>query len=207
MQNLKLQNLRHNAARLLAATWMCLCAGAALAVPLAVPYHHVDIDTSALGTGTAYLGLDFLSVGGATPASATVGNLAGALLGTSVLSGSVTADPGGVLTFTSDAGGGDWYQAIQLGGHFGFDVSFLSGAGTDGSTFSWSLFDDTHYLGVDGNLGTIDLHPDAPADQRLSVAPSNAFSTVTAVPEPSTLLLVALAGCGLMAARGGRRRA
>jgi hypothetical protein len=200
-----MQNLKYHAASLLAATWMCLCAGAALAVP--VPYHHVDIDTSTLGTGTAYLGLDFLSVGGATPASATVGNLAGALLGSASLSGSVTADPAGELTFTSDAGGGDWFQAIQLGGHFVFDVSFLSGAGTDGSTFSWSLFDDTHYLGVDGNLGTIALHPDALADQRLTIAPSNAFSTVTAVPEPSTLLLVALAGGGLMAVRRGRTRA
>ena len=200
-----MQKLKHHAARLLAATWMCLCAGTALAVP--APLHHVDIDTSALGASTAYLGLDFLSVGGATPASATVGNLAGALLGTAMLSGSVTADPAGGLTFTSDAGGGDWFQAIQLGGHFTFDVSFLSGAGADGSTFSWSLFDDTHYLGVDGNLGTIDLHPDAPADQFLSVAPSNAFSTVTAVPEPSTLLLVALAGCGLMGARRDRSRA
>ena len=200
-----MQNPKHHAARLLAATWMCLCAGAALAMP--APVHHVDIDTSALGTGTAYLGLDFLSVGGATPASATVERLAGALLGSAVLSGSVTTDPAGALTFTSDAGGGDWYQAIQLGGHFTFDVGFRSGAGADGSTFSWSLFDDTHYLGVDGNLGTIDLHPDAPANQFLSVAPSNAFSTVTAVPEPSTLLLVALAGCGLTAARRGRNRA
>jgi hypothetical protein len=200
-----MQNLKHHAARLLAASWMCVCAGAALAVP--VPYHHVDIDTSALGTGTAYLGLDFLSVGGATPASATVGNLAGALLGSAFATGSVTVDPAGTLTFTSAAGGGDWYQAIQLGGHFGFDVGFLSGAGTDGSTFSWSLFDDTHYLGVDGNLGTIDLHPDAPADSRLTVSPANAFSAVTAVPEPSTLLLMALAGGSLMAARRGRRRA
>ena len=200
-----MQNPKHHAARLLPATWMCLCAGAALAMP--APVHHVDIDTSALGTGTAYLGLDFLSVGGATPASATVERLAGALLGSAVLSGSVTTDPAGALTFTSDAGGGDWYQAIQLGGHFTFDVGFRSGAGADGSTFSWSLFDDTHYLGVDGNLGTIDLHPDAPANQFLSVAPSNAFSTVTAVPEPTTLLLVALAGCGLTAARRGRNRA
>lgn len=200
-----MHSMKHHAARLLAASWMCLCAGAALAVP--VPYHHVDIDTSTLGTGTAYLGLDFLSVGGATPASATVGNLAGALLGSAVLSGSVTADPGGGLTFTSDAGGGDWYQAIQLGGHFGFDVGFLSGAGTDGSTFSWSLFDDTHYLGVDGNLGSMELHPEAPAGEQLVTSPLNAFSTVTAVPEPSTLLLVALAGGGLMAARRVRRRA
>ncbi|KQV36737.1 NF038129 family PEP-CTERM protein [Massilia sp. Root335] len=199
-----MQTLKHHAARLLAATCLCLCAGAALAVPSA-PFHHVDIDTSALGTGTAYLGIDFLSVGGATPASATVGNLAGALLGIPVATGSVAADPAGVLTFTSDAGGGDWFQAIQLGGHFGFDVSFATGAGSDGSTFSWSLFDDTHYLGVDGNLGSIDLHPEAPADARLTIAPDNAFSTVRAVPEPSTLLLVALSGCGLVAAR--RRRA
>jgi hypothetical protein len=199
-----MQTLKHHAARLLAATCMCLCAGAALAVPF-VPFHHVDIDTSTLGTGTAYLGIDFLSVGGATPASATVANLTGALLGTPEASGSATLDPAGILTFTSDAGGGDWFQAVQLGGHFGFDVSFLSSAGSDGSTFSWFLFDDTHYLGVDGNLGNIELHPDAPADARLTVAPDNAFSTVRAVPEPSTLLLVALSGCGLMAAR--RRRA
>ncbi|WP_322400171.1 NF038129 family PEP-CTERM protein [Massilia luteola] len=198
-----MQTLTHHAARLLAATCLCLCAGAALAVPF-VPFHHVDIDTSTLGAGTAYLGLDFLSVGGATPASATVANLAGALLGSPVATGSVATDPAGVLTFTSDAGGGDWFQAIQLGGHFGFDVTFATGAGSDGSTFSWSLFDDTHYLGVDGNLGSIDLHPEAPADARLTVAPDNAFSTVRAVPEPSTLLL-ALSGCGLLAAR--RRRA
>ena len=201
-----MQTLKHHAARLLAATCMCLCAGAALAVPF-VPFHHVDIDTSTLGTGTAYLGIDFLSVGGATPASATVANLTGALLGTPEASGSATLDPAGILTFTSDAGGGDWFQAVQLGGHFGFDVSFLSSAGSDGSTFSWFLFDDTHYLGVDGNLGSIELHPDAPADALLTVAPDNAFSTVRAVPEPSTLLLVALAGCGLMAARRGRRLA
>lgn len=199
-----MQTLKQHAAHLLAATCMCLCAGAALAVPF-VPFHHVDIDTTTLGTGTAWLGMDFLSVGGATPARATVSNLAGALLGTPVATGSVTTDPAGVLTFTSDAGGGDWFQAIQLGGHVGFDVSFLTGAGSDGSTFSWSLFDDTHYLGVDGNLGSIDLHPDAPADARLTVGPDNAFSTVRAVPEPSTLLLMALSGCGLMAAR--RRRA
>ncbi|WP_169926788.1 NF038129 family PEP-CTERM protein [Massilia putida] len=106
--------------------------GSAHAVPfVATPmaqYHHVDIGTSALGTGTAYLGLDFLGVGGATPASATVGNLAGALLGSAAATESVTVGPAGALTFTSAAGGGDWYEAIQLGGRFGFDVGFLSGA-------------------------------------------------------------------------------
>ncbi|WP_198115379.1 NF038129 family PEP-CTERM protein [Massilia rhizosphaerae] len=191
-----MQSMKHRAARLLAATWMCLWAGTALAVP----YHHVDIDTSTLGTGMAYLGLDFLGVDGATPASATVDNLAGALLGIPVASGSVTAGPTGTLTFTNDGGGGDWFQAIQLGGHFTFDVSFLFGAGVDGSTFSWSVFDDTHYLGVDGNLGSIDLHPEAVVGSGLTAAPDNAFSTVRAVPEPSTLLLMALAG-GLMAVR------
>jgi hypothetical protein len=192
-----MQSITHRAARLLAATWMCLCAGAALAVPV----HHVDIDTSALGTGTAYLGFTFLSVGGATPATASVTNLAGDLLGTPVATGAVTGGPPGALTFTSDAGGGDWFQAIQLGGHVGFDIGFLFGDGSDGSTFSWSLFDDTHYLGVDGDLGSIALHPDLPLDQRLTITPDNAFSAVRAVPEPSTLLLVALSGSVLVAVR------
>jgi hypothetical protein len=192
-----MQTFKHRAARLLAATWMCLCAGAALAVPV----HHVDIDTSTLGAGTAYLGLTFLSVDGATPASAAVTNLAADLLGVPVATGSVAGGPPGALTFTSAAGGGDWFQAIQLGGHVGFDVSFLFGAGSDGSTFSWSLFDDTHYLGVDGDLGSIALHPDAPPAERLTIAPDNAFSAVRAVPEPSTLLLMALSGGMLVALR------
>jgi hypothetical protein len=192
-----MQSITHRAARLLAATWMCLCAGTALAVPV----HHVDIDTSTLGTGTAYLGFSFLSVGGATPASASVTNLAGDLLGTPVATGSVTGGPPAALTFTSDAGGGDWFQAIQLGGHVGFDIGFLFGDGSDGSTFSWSLFDDTHYLGVDGDLGSIALHPEAAPDGRLTISPDNAFSAVRAVPEPSTLLLVALSGSVLVAVR------
>ncbi|MFJ1466505.1 NF038129 family PEP-CTERM protein [Massilia orientalis] len=192
-----MQSITRRAARLLAATWMCLCAGAALAVPV----HHVDIDTSALGTGTAYLGMSFLSVGGATPASASVTNLAADLLGVPVGTGSVAGGPPDALTFSSEAGGGDWFQAIQLGGHVGFDVSFLFGDGTDGSTFSWSLFDDTHYLGIDGDLGSIALHPDAAPDGRLTITPDNAFTAVRAVPEPSTLLLVALTGCVLAAVR------
>jgi hypothetical protein len=192
-----MHSITYRAARFLAATWICLCAGAALAVPV----HHVDIDTSALSTGTAYLGMSFLSVGGATPASASVTNLAGDLLGVPVAAGAVAGAPPGALTFTSDAGGGDWFQAIQLGGRVGFDVSFLFGDGIDGSTFNWSLFDDTHYLGVDGDLGSIALHPDAPPDGRLTISPDNAFSAVRAVPEPSTLLLVALSGSVLVAVR------
>jgi hypothetical protein len=113
----------------------------------------------------------------------------------------VTGGPPGALTFASDAGGGDWFQAIQLGGHVGFDIGFLFGDGSDGSTFSWSLFDDTHYLGVDGDLGSIALHPDLPLGQRLTITPDNAFSVVRAEPEPSTLLLAALSGAVLVAVR------
>ena len=191
-----MHSLQQRAARLLAATWMSLCAGAALAGPI----HHVEIDTSTLGGGTAYLGITFLGIDGAAPASATVSHLAGDLLGSPVATGSVTGGPPAELVFTSEAGGGDWFQAIRLGGHFTFDVGFLLGDGSDGSTFSWSLFDDTRYLGVDGDLGSIALHPDAQADARLDVTPDNPFSAVRAVPEPSTLLL-ALSGCGLMLVR------
>ena len=199
-----MQSFKRHAARLLAATWMCLCAAAAQAAPV----YHVDIDTSSLGGGTAWLGLSFLGLGGAAPASATVSHLAGDLLGAPEAMGAVTGGPPADLTFTDDGGGGDWTQAIQLGGHFTFDVGFLLADGNDGTTFSWSLFDDTHYLGVDGDLGSIELHPDAPDGQRLSFTPDNAYSQVRAVPEPSAPLLVALAGFGLVFVRrrGGSGR-
>ena len=101
-------------------------------------------------------------------------------------------------------GGGELVQAIQLGGVFSFDVSFLMNAGNTGTTFGWALFDTTHYLGVDGDLGHFFLEPDAAIGNQVVVDnAAGQLSVVTEVMEPSTGVLVLV---GMLALAGRRRR-
>jgi hypothetical protein len=181
---------------------ICLFASAGYAA--AGPFYRVSIDTSTLGSGPAYLGLSFLSVGDAAPASATIGSLAGALVGAPVANGSVTD----VLpfVFSNAAGGGDLVQGITLGGVFSFDVSFDLGAGLDGTTFAWSLFNDTEYLGVNGDMGSIFLDPSAPLGQQLSFTADRQFNHVMVIPEPSSVMLLLLAAAAMVAVRRARLR-
>ena len=177
-------------AQLLVAAGILGTAGAASAVPT----YQVTIDTAPLGTGQAFLGLYLLGLADATEATATVANLAGAFIGPALLDGSVTAGPSGRYVFSSAGGGGDFVQAIQLGGTFKFDVDFMLGAGNVGSTFGWALFDDTHYLGVDGDLGDFNLVPDAaPGAQLQLVTSGSPLLQVARIPEPSAAALVLLA--------------
>jgi hypothetical protein len=168
--------------------------------------YHVDIDTTSLGSGNAYLELSFLALGGAADASAAITQFAGAASGAGAGTGSVAGSLPGTLVFTSADGGGDFVQAITLGGIFSFDVSFAFDAGDIGSAFSWALFDDSQYLGLDGALGTIGLFPDAAPGQQFVVTADNAFSSVNAVPEPDGVVLL-LTGIGamLLACRRARR--
>ena len=55
---------------------------------------------------------------------------------------------------------------------------------------------------MDGDLGTFQLQPDAAPGQQLTFATASAISTAH-VPEPSTVMLVLMAG-GLLA--GARRK-
>lgn len=195
-------NFKHFLARLLLA--VSLAAGMAPAG--AGPIYQVAIDTSSLGTGSAYLGLTFLGLAGAGEATAKVTNIAGAFSGPAAFTGSVTGGVPGPLTFSNVNGGGDWYQAIELGGVFSFDLSFLVGSGDTGATFGWALFNDTQYLGADGDLGNIFLQPGAPADQQVTFAVANSLlSSVTVIPEPSTLALMLLAMLGWIA-MGARKK-
>lgn len=180
---------------------LCLCASAGFAA--AGPFYRVSIDTSALGSGPANLGFTFLSVGDAAPATATISKLTGALAGSPSASGSVTD----VLpfVFSNAAGGGDLVQGISLGGIFSFDVSFDLGAGLDGTTFAWSLFNDTAYLGVNGDMGSIFLNPSAPIGEQLSFTAARQFNHVMVIPEPSSVLLLLLAAAGMVAARRARQ--
>ena len=188
------------AAKLMLAATLAWASGAAAAAPV----YHVVIDTASLGAGSAYLGLSFLGLDGAD-AQATVSDFTGALVG----AGSATGDVGGslpnLLSFGSSGGGGDFVQAIVLGGAFAFDVEFHVGTGDIGSAFSYSLFNDTQYLGVDGDLGTFFLNPSAAPALQVTLPDANPFSSVSAVPEPASALLV-LTGIGLALLAGRRLR-
>jgi hypothetical protein len=187
-------NIRKLLSQLLFATCLAGTAGVAAAGPL----YRVDIDTAALGSGTAFLDLYFLGLGNATDALATVTSLAGAFDGDAVLTGSVTGTVPGPLAFSNANGGAELVQAITLGGHFGFDVRFLMDSGTVGTAFGWALFTDTGYLGADGDLGNLFLHPEAAPDQQVSVVLASPLASVTVIPEPSTGLLLLLAGSVLL---------
>jgi hypothetical protein len=191
-------------------SWLALAAaltgtcGQAAATPL----YHVDIDTASLGTGPAFLELYFLGLDGAPAATAIVSSLTGALDGAADLTGTVTGTAPGPVVFGNAGGGGDMVQGIQLGGKFGFDVSFTMLPGDIGTMFGWALFDTTHYLGADGDLGNLFLQPFAPAGQQILVAaPSTRVSSLTKIPEPSTaaLMLVAVLAMGAWRRQGVRR--
>jgi hypothetical protein len=185
-------------------SWLALAAamtgpcGQAAATPL----YHVDIDTATLGAGPAFLDLYFLGLDGAPAATAIVDHLTGALDGPASLTGTVAGGASGPFVFGNAGGGGELVQAIQLGGKFSFDVSFMIAPGDIGTTFGWALFDATHYLGADGDLGNLFLQPFAPVGQQVFVAaPSTRVSSVAKIPEPSTAALMVVAVLAMVAWR------
>lgn len=171
----------------------------------AAQQYTVTIDTATLGGGTAYMGLYFLGLADAAPATATVTNLTGAFSGTPQLTGSVTGTPPGQLVFGNAGAGGELVMTVSLGGVLSFDVGFTVGAGDAGTTFGWSLFNDASYLGADGDLGTVSLQPGAAPGGIFTVNNASNLSHVSAVPEPSSVLLM-FAGMLCLMAHARRRR-
>jgi hypothetical protein len=192
-------NFKHYVANLALAAALFGACGQAAAAPL----YRVDIDTTSLGTGPAFLDLYFLGLDGAPAATATVDHLTGALDGAASLTGTVTGTAPGPFVFGNAGGGGDLLQPIQLGGKFSFDISFTMLPGDVGTTFGWALFDATHYLGADGDLGNVFLQPFAPEGQQilLATAPTS-VNGVTKIPEPSTVALMLVAMLAMLAWRG-----
>jgi hypothetical protein len=185
---------------------LAICLLASSGFVAAGPIYRVDIDTSTLGGGPAYLGFSFLGLGGATPATAILNDLSGALLGTPVTNGSVTGSLPGPFVFSNAGGGADLVQAITLGGVLSFDLSFELGSGLDGTTFAWSLFNDTEYLGVNGDMGSIFLDPAAALGEQINFVTAGQFSNVAVIPEPSSIMLLLLAGWGMVTVRRARMR-
>ncbi|SEN20828.1 PEP-CTERM protein-sorting domain-containing protein [Duganella sp. CF517] len=196
-----MNHVKYLLAKLLLAA--CLLGGAGQAG--AAPQYTITIDTATLGSGPAYLGLYFLGLADAAPATATVSNLAGAFSGKPQLTGAVTGMPPGPLVFGNAGAGGELVMTISLGGVLSFDVGFTLGAGDVGTTFGWSLFDETGYLGADGDLGTVSLQPGAAPGAVFTVNNASGLSHVSAVPEPSAALLMIAGMLGLMAHARRRR--
>jgi hypothetical protein len=182
-------------ARLLLAAMLACGAGQAVAGPV----YRVSIDTASLGSGPAFLGFYFMGLADAAPASAFVSKLTGDLLGTPDVTGTVTGAAPGTIRFSNANGGSDWVQAVTLGGLISFDLSFIVQQGDVGTTFGWALFNDTSYLGADGDLGTVSVQPvtGQAAEYLLTVA--SPLADVTVVPEPGTAWLFLLAALPLMA--------
>ncbi|WP_036168799.1 NF038129 family PEP-CTERM protein [Massilia sp. 9096] len=173
------------------------------------PAYHVSLDTSTLGSGTAFLDLGLANFADSASVTATLSHFTGAFGEYSAYGAGSSGSVGGtVMLHTNDTGWSDLFQGILLGGSFGFDVSFDTSATGNSASFVAQLYngDKTGFLGVEGNLLEIDLMP----GQADMVSPANAFASVTpaatsAVPEPSTLLSM-VTGVGLLGF-GLRRRA
>ena len=196
-----MNNMKNLLVKLLLA--VCMLGGAGQAG--AAQQYTVTIDTATLGGGTAYLGLYFLGLADAAPATATVSNLNGAFSGTPQLTGSVTGMPPGPLVFGNAGAGGELVMTVSLGGVLSFDVGFTLGAGDVGTTFGWSLFNESGYLGADGDLGTVSLQPGAAPGAVFAVNIASDLTRVTAVPEPSSVLLM-VAGMLCLMVHARRRR-
>lgn len=182
-------------ARLLLAAMLACGAGQAAAGPT----YKVSIDTATLGSGPAFLGFYFIGLADAAAAKAIVSNLAGDLVGTPEVTGTVSGAAPGPLEFSNANGGSDWVQGITLGGVVSFDLSFIVQQGDVGTTFGWALFNDTSYLGADGDLGTVSLQHIAGQQTEYLLAVASPLADVTVVPEPGTAWLFLLAGLPLLA--------
>lgn len=174
-------------------------AGAALAGPV----YHVDIDTASFqDLGTGYLDMTFLPGLEIDPTTATVSHLSGNYGDYLDMSAGVSGAVDGKVVFDNGQFA-DLFRSVNLGGHFGFDITFSGpDSGIGGTDFDVSLYDDTGMNLLVASLVHFTLQPESVAvsfqEGYASVGPA------AAVPEPSAALLVLI---GLaMAGAAARRR-
>jgi hypothetical protein len=188
-------------------TFAALVLAASSVAAFASPVYHVTIDTTTLGTGSAFLDLALGTLGDATPVTATLSGFKGDFVDVADRLGDSTGSVAeGTIVLGNSESWNDVYYAVKLGGKFDFNISFLTGADdtTIGTRFSAALYDAIGYLGLEGDLVQIDLMPGG-ADV---LSDPNAYGQVgiaaaANVPEPSAAALVLI---GLMMAGAVARR-
>jgi hypothetical protein len=182
---------------------------------LAAPTHHVNLDTSSLAGTTGYIDLYFSRDGGAPASTVTLSNFVGGFGAEQGRTSDVTGAIPGSVVFGSTDGWNDLFQAVSFGGALGFDVEFGGDFALTTSSIT-SLFgvgllnqDQSAYLGANGDLVQFTLVPmGGQGAAGVSVAtfgPIASVAAVSAVPEPSELLLMTT-GLGLVGFMLRRRK-
>jgi hypothetical protein len=182
-------------------------AGTALGAVAGPINFHVDLDTSSLN-GPGLISLYFSKLGVAGPVTAKVTNITG-LAGAVTPTGEVTVDADGFtiangLPFVNFAD-----IDASFGAPFSFDIAFSGGfmdeIGLDSSTLFVSLL-GTDYSTLAGDEFGVAQFNVLPGVGIVSNAAFPSFVTITAVPEPSGMLLM-MTGLGLVGFTVRRRKA
>jgi len=159
----------------------------------AAPIYQVSVNTSALSGFSGYLDFLFLGLGSATPAQARVSNLNGDFTGADVVLGDVSGAPATGVVIGNGAGWNELALGANFGGLFTFDVEFdVAAPFGDGTTLGIALLDGSfNYLGTAADIISFAVQPGAAT----TLTVDSALAQVSAVPEPSALLMV---GFGLV---------
>ena len=175
---------------------------------LAGPTFHVTLNTANLGVTSGYLDFTVSALGFAGPATATLSNFSGAFdVAAQMAEGDVTGLVPGTLAIGNAGAVNEVLKLADFGGEFSFDLNFDVADGLAGSTFGVAFLNAglTDYLGVQGSILEIFVQPGVNGAFTFALSADNEFASITAVPEPSDLLMM-MTGLGLVAFVHRRRK-